>query len=191
MIRPPAIPVLDDPKLLDVALMQIQSALVSGLSWLDHSFGRAQVIKESKNKKVIISPAIYVGVKEYRSAFPDSHLGNFTFFDVSDKITVLRASRSNTEFEANIGLILWFDYRKVYPVDWQTRTIENIKDEVFAVFRGFAMTGLQPVIKTTSERANNIYKDYTDKEIDGQFLMRPYGGLRIDFTLKYNSLQNC
>ena len=197
MIRPPQIPVLADAKLIDAALAKVQTSLIGSLSWLNHAFGKAQQLKETEKtntypyKKTVVFPSVYVGGIDYRKAFPDAHLGNFSFFDVSDKVEIIRSSRHNTEFKSEVGFVLWFDYRKVYPADWEQRTIENIKVEVLAAFRTMVLTESSIAITGTYERATSIYKGYTDREIKDQFLMRPYGGLRVDFTLKYSEKTSC
>lgn len=188
-MRTATVPVLTNPKLLDVVLARIDAVLLSKLLWLDHAFGKASTLKREQNGREVSFPAVYVGKKEYLNLFPDGHIGNYSFFSIEDGQDV-KPQGGRNEFECRFSFIVWFDYRKVYGLNWQNYSIENVKAEVLEALRG-TITGAQLRISSVYEQAGNIYQGYTDKEIDNQFLMRPYGGLRIDGTLKYNEKQSC
>lgn len=190
-MRTPQVPTLIDPQLIDKAFMEIQTSLVAKLDWLDHAFGKAQRLKEQVEGKTVIYPGVYVGQEEYLNVFPDEHIGNFTFFDSYDGEDLDHKGRGNISFSAKFGLIVWFDYRTVYPNDWQQRTIENVKAEVIDAMKR-TLTSLSSIRMThTWERSEDIYKGYTDKEIRQQFLMRPFGGFRIEGNIIFNELPNC
>lgn len=191
-MRTPQIPTLADAKLIDKALLPIQTSLTTKLSWLNHAFGKAQRLKEVVEGKTVIYPGVYVGGEEYLKVFPDSHIGNFTFFDIEDGEELDHKGRGNVDFSVNFGLVVWFDYRTVYQADWQQRTIENVKSEVIDALK----TTLLPIgsslrITRSWERSENIYKGYTDKEIREQFLMRPFGGFKLEGELQFSELSNC
>ena len=190
MIRTPAVPVLVDPKLIDVALSEIQTILTTELSWLDHAFGKAQRLKRDDGAKTVTYPAVYIGVKDYLPAFPDSHIGNFAFFDIQDGEEITNG-RQTVDFEANFGLIVWFDYRSVYSADWQERSIDNVKAEVIEVLKNAVLSQSSISLVRSWERSESIYKGYTDNEVDRQFLMRPYGGFKIEGIIKYHDQTRC
>ena len=191
MIRTPQIPVLVDAKLIDKALIELQSSLTSKLTWLDHAFGKAQRLKKLVEGKVVVYPGVYVGKEEYLNVFPDGHIGNFSFFDIEDGEELDYRSRQNIHTEAKFGLVVWFDYRKVYPADWKSRTIENVKAEVMAALKTTSARNSSIRLTRFWERSENMYKGYTDKEIDQQFLMRPYGGFKLEGTITFSEIPNC
>jgi len=191
MIKMPTIPQPVDPKLIDVALLEIQTALTSKLSWLNHAFGKAQKLVELKEKRQVKFPAVYIGKEDYLKMFPDSHIGNFTFFDIEDGQDIAHMGRRVQDYRTKGGLIVWFDFRTVYPNDWQQRTIENVKFDVIEAIKDTTLVQSQIRMSKSWERAEAIYKGYTDKEIDNQFLMRPFGGFRIDFDIKYFDRLKC
>lgn len=191
MILSPTQPTLIDPKLIDLALGEIQTELTTGLSWLTTAYGKAVSRKYIKDNNTFVRPEVYVGGKEYLSMFPDSHLGNFSFFSVDDGEEINSHSFGNLRFSANVGLIFWFDYRDVYPGDWQAKTIDNIKFDIITAIKGFRLVRSKIILSRSWELSKNIYNGYSDKEIDNQFLMRPFGGIRIDFEIRYNEIANC
>lgn len=192
MIKMPTIPQPVEPKLIDVALLEIQAALTDNVSWLNHAFGKAQRLTEVKEKRQVRFPAVYIGKEDYLKVFPDSHIGNFSFFDVEDGQEVAHmGGRRVQDYKTKMGLIVWFDFRTVYESDWERRTVENAKSEVIDAIKAMTLVHSQIRMTKTWERAEKIYRDYTDKEIDNQFLMRPFGGFRIDMDIKYFDRQKC
>ena len=190
-MRTPNIPTLAEPRLIDLAFAELQTALVAKLDWLDHAFGKAQRLKEQRDKKTVTYPAVYAGRKEYLEVFPDEHIGNFTFFDVEDGEEIGHIGRATINLEVKFGLIVWFDYRKVYRSDWQQRTIENVKAEVIEAIKTSTLSRSSIRMEKSWERSENIYKGYTDKEVRQQFLMRPYGCFRIDCIIRFRDKAPC
>lgn len=191
MIKAPTIPTLIDPKLIDVVLLEIQTGLAGKLSWLNHAFGKAQMLSELKDNRIIKSPSVYIGKEDYLSVFPDSHIGNFIFFDVDDGQQISNTGRKVQDYRAKVGLIVWFDFRTVYPTDWKNRTVENVKSDVVDAVNSLRLVSSQIRMTTYWETAERVYKGYTDKEIKNQFYMRPFGGFRIDLDMKYFSGNKC
>lgn len=190
-MRNPSIPILVDPKLIDLALTEIQEGLIAKLTWLNYAFGKSVSRKHIKGKMMFVRPEVYVGDIEYLGMFPDSHLGNYSFFSVKDGENIDSSGNFSYKFSTEVGLIFWFDYRKIYPVDWKQRTIDNVKFDIITAMKSFRLRNSEITFIKTWEKADNIYREYSDKEIDLQFLMRPYGGIRIDFDLNFNEIANC
>lgn len=191
MIRIAEVPTPINPVLIDKALIEIQSNL-SGISWLNHAFGKAQKGTRIHKERQVFFPSVYVGGKDYMQVFPDSHIGNFSFFCVEDGDVVNYAGfKSIKDFTASIGLVVWYDFRTVYESDWEERTIEHAKNEVIQLLKSMNLTKSRIQIKRIYDEADNIYKGFTHDEIDRQFLMRPFGGFRIDIDLVYWEKQKC
>jgi len=200
-MRRPKIQNIIDPVGIDKAFAEINTKLLSGLSWLDGAYGKTQKLKrtstESRDryKKYLTYPGIYTGSdtgNEYETMKPSDHLGNFSFFVTYDPDDVNRSNMISARTTTTFGLIFWFDYRKVYGDDWKGKTLENVKNDLLEFFRknSFIHSMIGENFKFYEE-AENIYKGFTDTEIDNQFLMRPYGGLRIEGSISFNEISNC
>lgn len=177
MIANPSIPTPVEPKLLDAAFASIQSSLSTGLSWLTTAYGMAERRVEEQEGRIVYFPAVYSGSREYLKVFPDSHLGSFSFFDVDNGLLVDEWQTYNRQrIQSEFALILWFDYRDVYPADHQQRTISNVASDILAVLRNVPGITIERVL----DRGDDIYKGYTSQEIKQQYFMRPYGALRFE-----------
>ena len=187
----PQIPVLEDPKMLDYALQEIQILLGTRLTWLTYVFGKAERKVEMKDGKKVVFPAVFSGGKDYLKVFPDSKIGSFAFFDIEDGSEIISDSKIVSEVKSKISLILFFDYRTVYPDDFEERSIEHVKQQVVEFFRSTTFQFSQIRMEKIYEHATNVYKGYTDREIEDQFTMRPFGVLRVEGFIKYNEKTNC
>ena len=194
----PNAPILPAPVLVDAKIAELQQILVANLPWLDAAFGRAQRLSKKMNGKTIITPNVYCGgwrghgENDYIEVSPDSKIGNFSFFEVNDPETVEWQYRQQMEIVTPFSLIFWFDTRRIFGVG-DNRNISHLKNEILTLLNG--RTGLRfhtnghITITQIYERAENIYRGYSLSEIDNQFLMHPFGGLRFDGTIKM--LQPC
>ena len=185
MITTPTIPTYSPARLIDAALLEIQDGLTTQLSWLNTAFGKAQRLVRRKDGREVFYPGVWYGEADYLPVFPDGHIGNFSFFDVEDGQTVEREPGFHGEMVADFGLVFWFDFRDVYPVGWELRTTENVKADVLSALKAIKIDRGAFRINQIFERAENMYPGYTISEIDDQFLMRPYGGFRIEGELRY------
>ena len=191
MISTPTIPTLTAPKLIDVVLGEFQTDLAAGLAWLDHSFGKAQIMKEVRDGREVVFPGVYVGQRDYLKVFPDEHIGNFSFFVVEDGETI-NYFRKSSDIQTRFGLVIWFDFRAVYPSDWQTRTIDNVKEDFLRAFAASSFRpGVQISVDKIFERPGNVYREFTDKEIEAQYCMRPWGMIRADGVIRFNQKAIC
>jgi hypothetical protein len=183
-----AIPIqLSDPVLIDKALEPLQAVLELRLSWLTKAFGKAQTHKKKQGKKEITYPSIRVGGVEHFSLLPDTHIGNYSFFDVEDGEELMNKS-SYASFEAILNLIFFFDLREVYPDDWQTKTVENVK---FDILQALKRTSGDFRLNRIYEDAENVFAGFSHNEIESQFTMMPYAALRFKGLFKYHEKGNC
>lgn len=188
-------PVIEDAVMLDRVIGSIQQGLVDNLPWLDAAFGRAQRLTKKVAGKRITVPNVYCGgwnghgEFDYIEVSPDSKIGNFSFFEIEDPQTI-SAGPWIREIKAPFGLIFWFDLTRVYGT-YTNRNIEFLKAQILRVLNGREAWHLPEgriVLNRIYERAENIYRGYTLSEIDNQFLMHPYGGLRFDGLLEFDEV---
>lgn len=193
-----------DPVLLDKVLQDIQDTLSEKLEWLDYAFGRAYKLVEHRlDGEKFIYPAAYIGNSEYASLLPNDNFGNFCWFDIYDPQEVFPVVQSTPQFTFSGAVVFWFNLNTIFS-DADAMYTEEIKDEIVRVLTGPSL------IKTTGrlnldkvyERFENIYKGYSIEriynnyaykgeniqDIDKQFFMHPYAGLRFEFNITTREL---
>lgn len=178
----PTIPTLTSPQGIDIAFEELQTALMAGLSWLTIAYGKAQkYVRDDGAGRPVYYPAVYAGKKDYLGVFPDEHLGNYSFFDVQDGETVEYYKGGR----AKVGLVFFFDFAEVYPLDWESRSIENVKNDVYTVIDDASLKYSRHQILAYYEQTENIFKGYTHREIDNLFRMRPFGMFRVEMDFNF------
>ena len=193
--KPINAPVIPNAVMLDAVIGEIQQGLVNNLSWLDAAFGHAQRLTKNIEGKRIVTPNVYCGgwnghgPNDYIEVSPDAKIGNFSYFEVDDPQTIDPGPWAR-QIKAPFSLIVWFDLTRVYG-SRTNRNTEKIKSDILHILNGRAdwhLTNGRIVINKIYERAENIYKGYTLSEIDNQFLMHPFGGLKFEGLLEFDEL---
>lgn len=198
------IPSKENPVLLDKILQDIQQSLMNKLKWLNYAFGRAyKLVEHRPDGNKFIYPAAYVGNGEYVSLLPNDNLGNFSWFDIYDPQKITEVVQSLPQYSFEGAIIFWYDLQSIYEDESVLHT-EEIKDEIIRVLTtpGLITTTGKISITNIYERFENIYKDYSIEriynnyaykgegiqDIDKQFFMYPYAGIRIEFKLTTREL---
>jgi len=187
MISNPSLPLLINSRRLDFVLAEINTILSTNLSWLTGTYGRVERISHNEIKKTL-EPVVYTSEtrkKEYISLLPDSHLGNYCFFDIEDGEELDWMQEHPSKTTVNFGLVFWFNIEDVYPNNYSNKTLENIKSHVINVLKTNTITSAHINIDKIYQDPENVFSDYTTEDERTHFLMRPYGGLKIEGTLKY------
>lgn len=193
-----------EPVLLDKILQDLQKSLMEKLPWLDYAFGRAYRLVEHRpdgNKSVY--PAVYNGNAEYVSMLPNDNLGNFSWFDIYDPQEVTQVTQSAPQYTFKGALIFWYSLASIYEDSTVLHT-EEIKDEVLRLLTtpGIITNTGRIEIGRVYERFENLYQGYSlekiynqhtyqgegIQDIDKQFFMYPYAGLRVEFTITTREL---
>lgn len=183
-------PILPNPILVDEMIAELQQVLVANFGWLDAAFGRSQKItRKGTSGRTVVVPNVYCGgwrghgPNDYIEVSPDSKIGNFCFFEVNDPETIDWSYRQLMDIETPFSLIFWFDTRRVFNEPTH-RDLSHLKNEILTLLNGTNGLVLHNngrfELNRIYERAENIYRGYTLSEIDNQFLMHPYAGLRFD-----------
>lgn len=174
------------PVLLDQFLSGLRSHLETNVSWLDKAYGNAQALKEDRAGRVITYPAIPTTKgDEYLSMFPDEHLGNFLWFDVPS-YNVDDQGRPNKRYFAPGGIVVWGDLFRMYPSDWKQRTAEDAKNDIIT-----ALPYNKVRVQRIYDRQADIYRGYTDTEVNNQYMMRPFVAFRIDVEMSFQPTVGC
>lgn len=194
----------DNPVLLDKILQDIQKSLMNRLKWLNYAFGKAyKLVEHRSDGNKFIYPAAYNGNGEYVSLLPNDNFGNFSWFDIYDPQKITQVVQSLPQYTFSGAIIFWYDLSSIYEDETVLHT-EEIKDEIIQALTtpGIITTTGKLVINDIYERFENIYKGYSIEkiynnysykgegiqDIDKQFFMYPYAGIRIEFTLTTREL---
>ena len=194
----------EDPVLLDKILQDMQKSLMNRLNWLNCAFGRAyKLVEHRPDGNKFIYPAMYNGNGEYVSLLPNDSFGNFSWFDIYDPQKITEVVQSLPQYTFSGAIIFWYDLSSIYEDETVMHT-EEVKDEIMRVLTtpGLITTTGKLVINDIYERFENIYKGYSIEkiynnytykgegiqDIDKQFFMYPYAGIRIEFTLTTREL---
>lgn len=194
----------EQPVLLDKVIQDMQAALKEKLPWLNYAFGKAYKLVEHRlDGEKYIYPAAYIGNSEYVSLVPNDNFGNFCWFDIYDPQGITQVVQSTPQFTFSGAIVFWYNLNTIYA-DSDFIYTEEVKDEIIRVITtpGIIKQTGRLTIDKVYERFENIYKGYSIEKIynnytykgegiqdlDKQFFMHPYAGLRLEFTLTTREL---
>ena len=167
------------PELFDKVFEEMSAQLKASLGWLDEAFGRVErTVKLSTTGKRIYTPCVYFHGNEYTELLPDSNVGNFSFFWVDDPQQITWDRYVSVGICTDFSVIFWYDFRKVY--NGTNRNREQVKADILDALNSMALKHGGFVINRVYELAENIYRGFSLDEVDNQFLMQPYGGIRLE-----------
>ena len=189
----------DNPVLLDKILQDMQSGLMSKLKWLNYAFGRAyRLVEHRPDGNKFVYPAAYNGNGEYISLLPNDNFGNFCWFDIYDPQRITQVVQSLPQYTFSGAIVFWYNLDTIFS-SAETLNTEEVKDEIIRLLTtpGIIKTTGKLEINSIYERFENIYKGYSIEKIynnytyqgediqniDKQFFMYPFAGIRIEFTL--------
>lgn len=169
------IPHKTQAKLFDRAVLPIQEEIANELPWIDHSIGVCEVLTEMKDGKKFTSANLFTD--EYEQIMPCEELGNFCFWYMRDPQEI---DRLNGRVKSPFSLIFWYNVDKVSSSpDYRNR--EAVKAQILAILDNIHTPGFE--ITRVYENPKNIFTDFSYDHVQNQFLMHPFGGIRIDGTI--------
>lgn len=166
-----------NPKLFDKTIQNLQDAL-GGLSWLNHIFGRCERLVKVVDGQRRYTPNVYCGRDEYILLTPDNtDLGNYCFFVMEEPQTVTKPSQMY-RLRSPFSLVVWYDQRTI-PNDADGRNTEAVKDDILRTIHDAWIKNGYVNVERIYERAENVFEVFSLDEVDNQFLMSPFAGLRL------------
>lgn len=180
-----------NPAIVDSVLIDFNTKMLNKLDWLTGAYGKAQVLTRKDDKKRVIKyPAIYTGNgKEYASMLPNESYGNFSFWDMQEAYEIDWINNQMQVIEAKFGLVVWLNLNKVLEVN-EKRNLEKIKEEVLDCFIKTRVLNARIKLNRITERNEEIYKGYSIKEQEQQYLMHPFAALRFNGEMRIEKLCN-
>ena len=164
-------------ELFDKVFDEMSTQLLTNLKWLNQAYGRAERTVKTVNGKRIYTPCVFHHDNDYTELTPDSGIGNFSFFWVDDPQDV-RMDHYSVELKTPFSAVFWFDYRKIY--NGVNRNRDQVKADILDVFKNMVLKHGGFTINRAYDLAENIYRGFSLDEVDNQFLMAPYGGVRFE-----------
>ena len=131
----------------------------------------------------VYSPNVYVGKDDYCLLTPDQReLGNYAFFVREEPERMGVSMGMQSRVHAPFSLIVWVDMRTVADGDDR-----NIYDVELAVLQALGTPGAvkNGGLKVTNvyHRAENVFDGFSLDEVDNQFLMSPFYGMRVQMEI--------
>lgn len=165
----------DNPVLIDKAILNIRRSLTDNLEWLTHAFGRCQRISKQIGKKRYFIPAIHAGGLQYADVMPSDDYGNYCFFIIHEPQTYERIPMQHGRISTPFSIVFWVNVDKILS----ERNTEEVKRQILSVLN----TKANIKITRIWEQAENVFKGFTVDEIENQYLIHPYAGMRFEGVL--------
>jgi len=150
----------------------------SALMWNEKSFGRAYEQPDDEAERR--TPKVYTQGGEYIDALPNDNLNAFSFIMARSEERYI----DGENLERDVSAVFWLDLSRVRPgVD--KASVTQFSTEVIKVIQQHPYT--MNVQRVYDERIEDIFFGYITNEMmkSNKYLMYPFGGFRIDFTVGY------
>jgi hypothetical protein len=173
----------ESPKLFDRPIQDIQRSIAKKLLFMHHVFGRCERLAKVVDGRTVYSPNVYKGGDEYILLTPDNaDLGNYCFFIREEPETMVENFGNHGRMRATFSLVVWVDMRTIEDKDQR-----NVYDFELKVLDAVASPGVLRsggvTVNRVYHRAESVFDGFSLVEVDNQFLMSPFYGLRIKFEL--------
>lgn len=175
------VPIIDNPKLFDAVVADIQKGLADNVGWLDHVFGLAERLTRFIDGKKYNTANIFLGNEGYEQIEPCKELGNFCFFYLRDPQEVSRKDKDVVL--SPFSAIFWYNMVDL-SFEPLTRNREAVKAQILRVFNEVRPMNGRITVGRVYERPENVFSDFSYNHTDNQCLMSPYAGFRIDGYLQ-------
>ena len=169
---------LDDG--LDTIIEDLRSKFEANLTWLEKSFGRAYLLPERLNDEVTYQyPQVYLDNGEYFNVMPNDSYQSYSWMIGKGSATSVEADLQpftyQTYFQKRLDIHFFLDLKKIDPSKGYVYTEELINEVLNVIYtqRGVVVS------EYYHETLQDVYEDYTLKEIDRDLLMYPYAGVRF------------
>ena len=170
--------------LFDSLIYEINET-ASEVFWLKNAFGKCQTLKSIKDGKEFVYPAIYKGEGQYLSLFPDTLLGNYSFFVLNKPYEFINfAKYKNNRLKTAYSWILFVNISSIYGEDY--RNTEKLKVEIIKFLSHNTFKNGSLVINSIVEDGKDVFNEWTSREVKEQYLMFPYVVVRVNGEMIVN-----
>jgi len=180
----PIAPIIVSPKGIEIPIQSIQLDIAS-LTCIEVSYGRARLypVEKGTNKQ---EPKVYLGNTNYITVLPNDNVNSQSFISVTGPETIEEYNHNSKSQikETTLALIVWFNAMKLNKFG-DVELFEDIKSEIEQKlsFNSF----VNSIDEIIDEDARAIFSPYDIEQCDRELLMFPFGGMRFDLTIGYES----
>jgi hypothetical protein len=181
MIKKPIVPVQSDPALADRFCAQMNTHLLTELTWLDNAYGKAYRRHRIIGEELFTYPAIFAG-DDYESMMPDERHENFVWWDFTKPYRIISDAQNIAwRIETEASAVFFVDLSTIYPsADYHTG--EALKSAIAAAFSGANTDGMIS-FDEISENWEEVYPGYSLPEGGYAYLMHPFYAVRFTGTV--------
>lgn len=172
--------------MINTVLNDTATILRGFLPWLNNAYGKAYTLVDSNGN---LYPAAHIAGNEYMSLLPNDVLGNYLFFELEDPSIIVPFSQTRFVSKFRVNMIIWFNLESIYGIVEDKVLSDNIKEAIILALSYKFYPGATIDIEAIYESAENIFKRYSLKQVDTQFLMLPYYGFK--FVLNITERKIC
>ena len=180
----PNITTIDQPG-LDLVIHNLQSLLADKFDWMT-VFHRAYPFREywSEERKTHTVPKVWVGANEYMNVLPNDFLIGQAFFYVTDDEKQMESDlQFGSTFRTEVSLIIWVNTASM-PGHTTGPSIAKLKKEINEILNDHI--SVSKIESMTDQDAESVFNGFTIEDVDTQYLMLPYAGLRVNMVLQCN-----
>jgi hypothetical protein len=170
----------------DLAIQQIQIQIKNELPYIAKVYHRAYLFTEQEGSvRGVKVPKVWEDKREYINVLPNDNQPAMLFFYPTGEEEIKEFddldSRNNL-FEREVCLILWLNTEKLQN-HLTGPSLSKVKSDLLEL-----LSTSDNVVKVSSMEDNDVRKIYREFYIDykSQYLMLPFAGLRINFTVKFD-----
>lgn len=170
---------------IDGAIHHLQAALTFKYPWMA-VFHRAYPFLEWNvaNTKGLKVPKVWSGGNEYMNILPNDFLVGQAFFFVTEEEKLTETHRQfGSEFNTEVSLIVWVNTSAI-PGQTTGPSIAWLKKGIVDLL-SYSETVLK-VEAMTDQDAGSVFDGWSIDDVDTQYLMLPYAGLRVNMVLRYS-----
>jgi hypothetical protein len=181
---------INNPVLADKAAQKIQKVLENNIAWLEVSYGRARVGKQSKNETDITYPECQQTFgQDYINVFPnDNVLAQSYVLIQNDTVEQLGEGTNLVNWKADCAIVVFIsDLDKIdtsYGANIEQKLREEIQNNLTTKARGFDYSD-----GSFSDEIETAYAEFSVDSLDGKYFNdhKKYAYLRFDGTVTYKT----
>lgn len=182
---------------LDAAVEQIRVGM-DGLTWTEKAYGRAVERKVARRddttrttadhynaqtrNRISREPFVYIGNGEYVSMLPNDRLKAYCFCVSNGEERYDSKQRKGVPMLTRrpFSLIAWVNLKELGET---SISVESLKSDALAVLQSLGC--VDSIESSVDERSDQVFDGFDLDETKREVLAYPFGGFRINFTLKY------
>lgn len=187
----PTVKELTNAYMVDIPCEKIKNVFAAELSWLEKSFGRARMGKDTNSDGSSYDfPALEQRFNEdWYEAYPNDNITSYSFIHVnSDTINIQSLTSNSFKMVADVSLIFWFNKNKI-DTSMGADITQAIRFEIQKVIaekiQFLSLTGGQ-----VFDELEDVFSDYSPGQVQSEFRdHNVFGQLKLNGTIEYNG--NC